>query len=526
MTEHDADIIIVGAGHNSLTAALYLQQAGLKVLLIERSQEPGGAAKSGEILEPGFNHDRFATNIGLFMGSRVYSDFKDELHRNGFDVVAGRQPFSSVFPDRKCIRVYTDPEKTRQEFERYSPNDGRAWSGMISYFGEVAPYLFPMLQMPMPSFKVAKQLWKTYRKLGYNEMADLVRVLIMSPRSFLDERFESPEAKALLSPWAFHLGLSPDCAGGATFSFLESAADHLNGMALSKGGAGKLIGALVKAVTDRKGELLLGQAVERILVKNGTAVGVKTAEGRSFSAKRGVVACVTPDQFIRLVNEKDLPESFVTKSKNYKFGPGSLMIHFTLDQPLQWEAAEDLSDSAYVHIAPYMSNIAATYSQVVEGLLPSSPLLVVAQQSRIDPTRAPQGKHVLWVQVRAFPGHPKGDSLGQIKVGNWDDMKQAICDRVIEKIAGYAPNIKTIIRKSVVYTPKDLEDENPNIVGGDMCGGRHHLNQNFVFRPFPGWSRYRTPIKGLYLTGHSTWPGGGLNATSGHLTAVQLLKDK
>ena len=126
MTEHDADIIIVGAGHNSLTAALYLQQAGLKVLLIERSHEPGGAAKTGEILEPGFVHDRFATNIGLFMGSRVYADFKDELHGNGFDVVAGRQPFSSVFPDRKCIRVYTDPEKTRQEFERYSPNDGRA----------------------------------------------------------------------------------------------------------------------------------------------------------------------------------------------------------------------------------------------------------------------------------------------------------------------------------------------------------------------------------------------------------------
>ena len=526
MTEHDADIIIIGAGHNSLTAALYLQQAGMKVLLVERSEVPGGAAKSGEILEPGFNHDRFATNIGLFMGSRVYADFKDELQRNGFEVVAGRQPFSSVFPSRKCIRVYTDPEKTRQEFERYSPNDGRAWSNMISYFGSVAPYLFPMLQMPMPSFKVAKQLWKTYRKLGYNEMADLIRVLILSPRSFLDERFESPEAKALLSPWAFHLGLSPDCAGGATFSFLESAADHVNGMALSKGGAGKLINAMVKAVQDRKGQFLLGQSVEKILVDKGRAVGVKTAEGRSFSAKTGVVACVTPNQFIKLVEEKELPQSFVTKSKNYQFGPGSLMIHLTLDQPLQWEAAEDLSDSTYVHIAPYMSDIAATYAQITEGLLPSSPLLVVAQQSRVDPTRAPQGKHVLWVQVRAFPAHPKGDSLGQIKAENWDDMKQPICDRIVEKIAGYAPNIKSIIRKSTVYTPKDLEDENPNIVGGDMCGGRHHLDQNFVFRPFPGWSRYKTPIRGLYLTGHSTWPGGGLNATSGHLAAMQLLKDK
>ena len=314
---------------------------------------------------------------------------------------------------------------------------------MISYFGEVAPYLFPMLQMPMPSYKVAKQLWKTYRKLGYNEMADLIRVLIMSPRSFLDERFESPEAKALLSPWAFHLGLSPDCAGGATFSFLESAADHLNGMALSKGGAGKLIGALVEAVKHRKGDLLLGQAAVEILVKQGKAVGVKTADGRSLSANKGVVACVTPNQFIKLVNEKDLPESFVTKSKNFKFGPGSLMIHFTLDQPLQWDAAEDLSDSSYVHIAPYMSNIACDLCADRGGFASQQPSSGEwPSRSRIDPTRAPQGKHVLWVQVRALPSYPKGDSLGQIKVGNWDDMKQAICDRVIEKIAGYAPNIE------------------------------------------------------------------------------------
>jgi phytoene dehydrogenase-like protein len=525
MMEHDADIIIIGAGHNSLTAALYLQQAGLKVLLIERSEVPGGAAKSGEILEPGFNHDRFATNIGLFMGSRVYADFKGELHRNGFDVVAGKQPFSSVFPDGECIRMYTDPEKTRQEFERYSPNDARAWAGLISYFGKVAPYLFPFLQMPMPSYKAVKQLWKMYRKLGYGEVSELIRVLIMSPRSFLDERFESPEAKALLSPWAFHLGLGPDCAGGATFSFLESAADHLNGMALSKGGVANLINALVKAVKDRGGQFLFAQPVDEIVVKEGKAAGVKTKDGRSFVSKKGVVACVTPNQFIRLVNEKELPGDFLVKSKNYTFGPGTLMIHLTLDEPLKWQAAVDLSDSAYVHVAPYMSDIATTYSQAVEGYLPSSPLLVVAQQSRIDPSRAPQGKHVLWVQVRAFPSQPKADSLGQIKVGSWDEMKKAISDRIIEKISVYAPNIKGIVRKSVVYTPKDLEDENPNIVGGDMVGGRHHLNQNFLFRPFPGWSRYRTPIKGLYLTGHSTWPGGGLNATSGHLAAMQLLKD-
>jgi phytoene dehydrogenase-like protein len=524
--EHDTDVIIIGAGHNSLTAALYLQKAGLKVLLVDLAEVPGGAAKSGEILEPGFKHDLFATNIGLFLGSRVYADFKDELHKNGFDIVAGDLAFSSVFPNHQCIRVYRDGETARKEFERYSVNDANAWAELVSYFQRVAPYLFPFLQMPMPSFAMVKQFWKMYRGLGHVEALDLIRLLIMSPRSFLDEWFESAEAKALLSPWAFHLGLSPECAGGATFSFLESVVDHLNGLALSKNGIDNLINAMVKVVTDLGGQVVLKQKVIRIEVRNGQAVGVKTADGSTYHAKRGIIACVTPKQFITLVDEKVLPQSFVVKSKKYRFGPGTLMVHLTLDRPLEWDSAQDLTDSTYVHIAPYMQDIAATYNQIVHGYLPSSPMLVVAQQSRLDPSRAPNGKHILWVQARAFPSRPTGDALGQINVGNWDEMKEPLSERIIGKLAQFAPNIKDILRKKIVYSPQDLENENPNIVGGDMVGGVQSLNQNFMFRPFAGWSKYRTPIKRLYLTGHSTWPGGGLNATSGHLAAMAFLKGK
>ena len=524
--EHDADVIIIGAGHNSLTAALYLQDAGLNVLIIEQAKIPGGAAKSAEILEPGFKHDLFASNIGLFMGSRVYSDFKEEFHQNGFDIVVGKQPFSNVFPDGKCIRVYTDREKTLQEFKHYSRHDAKAWGEMISYFHKVSPHLFPILQLPMPSLKPLVHLWKMYRQSGLQELMELMRVLLMSPRQFLDEHFRTNEVKALLSPWPFHLGLSPDCAGGATFSFLESAVDHLNGLILSKGGVGNMISAMVKSIKNRGGKFVLGQAVGEIVVKKGRAYGVKTVNGITYNAKKAVIANVTPKQFIKLVNEKELPRNFVIKSENYRFGPGTLMIHFTLERALEWEAARDLTDSAYIHVAPYMSDIAATYNQVMEGYLPANPLLVVAQQSRIDSDRAPGKKQVLWVQVRAFPHHPIGDALGEIKTGNWDEMKEPILNRVIDKIAQFAPNIREIIRKAVVFTPQDLENETPNIVGGDMVGGSHHLDQNFFFRPFNGWSRYKTPVKHLYLTGASTWPGGGLNATSGHLTAMQLLRDK
>jgi phytoene dehydrogenase-like protein len=523
--DHDADVIIIGAGHNSLTSALYLQKAGLKVLLVDLAQVPGGAAKSGEILEAGFKHDLFATNIGLFLGSQVYADFKDELHQNGFGIVAGDLAFSSVFPDGKCIRVYKDANLTFQEFERYSSKDAASWQELVGYFQKVAPYLFPLLQMPMPSFSVAKQLWRTYRGLGQTGLLDLIRLLIMPSRTFLDERFEAAEPKALMSPWAFHLGLSPDCAGGATFSFLESVADHLNGLALSRNGVDNLINALVKAVKDRGGKFLLGNRVTKIQISDRKATGITTADGRSYSAKKAVMACVTPDQFIKLIDEKDLPNNYVVKSKNYLFGPGTLMVHLTLDHPLEWNAALDLSDSTYVHVAPYMSDIATTYSQIMNGYIPRSPLLVVAQQSRLDPSRAPDGKHVLWVQARAFPRYPTADACGEIKGESWDEVKEAVCDRIIDKVEQFAPNIKSVIRKRVVHSPLDLEREDPNIVGGDMVGGCHSLNQNFMFRPFAGWSRYKTPIERLYVLGHSTWPGGGLNATSGHLAAMRLLKE-
>ncbi len=523
--EYDADVIIIGAGHNSLTASLYLLESGLRVILVEQAKECGGAAKTAEILEPGYKHDLFATNIGLFLGSQVYSEFKKEFHNNGFDIVVNPQPFSSVFPDKKCIRVYTDKEKTREEFGRFSKDDPKAWADMVAYFQKVATFLFPLLQAPMPSFKMFRQLWKMYWKLGYEDMLELIRVLILSPRSFLDERFESEEAKALLSPWAFHLGLSPDCAGGATFCFLESVADHLNGMAFSKGGVGNLIHALKKLNEKRGAKIVLGKAVTKLIVNKATARGVKLDDGSTLYAKKAVVACVTPKQFLQIIPQSQLPEDFIIKFKKYRFGPGTLMIHATADQPLKWEASEDLSSSAYVHVGPYMSDIAMTYTQCMEGYLPSDPLLVIAQQTNTDKTRAPQGKHVLWIQVRAFPNQPVGDSLGEIKIGTWDDIKERVADRVIDKISKFAPEIKKIIRKRMVYSPMDLEKADPNIVGGDMVGGCHTLDQNFMFRPIPGWSRYKTPIKHLYLTGHSTWPGGGLNATSGHLSALQVLKD-
>ena len=286
MANYDADVIIVGAGHNSLTAALYLQKAGHSVLIIELAKVAGGAAKTAEIVEPGCKHDLYATNVGQFLGSHVYADFKGAFHRHGFSTVAADLPFASVFPDGTCIRMYTEPEKTSEEFGRFSVGDRNAWNEMVSYFKDVSPFLFPILQLPVPSMKMLLHFWKMYRSLGVPEMLNLFRILLTPARQFTDAWFESREAKALITPWAFHLGLSPDCAGGATFCFLESVADHLQGLTVSKGGVGRLIDAMVTEIKAGGGQFLMGQRVTSIVVKQGRAHGVETADGQNYYAKK------------------------------------------------------------------------------------------------------------------------------------------------------------------------------------------------------------------------------------------------
>jgi phytoene dehydrogenase-like protein len=166
--------------------------------------------------------------------------------------------------------------------------------------------------------------------------------------------------------------------------------------------------------------------------------------------------------------------------------------------------------------------MATTYTQALDGLLPAEPVLVVGQPTAIDPSRAPSGRHVLWVQVRVLPARIRGDAAGSIAGTDWDAVKEAYADRVIGIIERYAPGLTASILARAVLSPADLERDNPNLIGGDSLGGSHHLDQNFIFRPAFGWSRYRTPIDRLYMVGASTWPGAGTGAGSGFMLAKAL----
>jgi phytoene dehydrogenase-like protein len=209
-------------------------------------------------------------------------------------------------------------------------------------------------------------------------------------------------------------------------------------------------------------------------------------------------------------------------AQRYQHGPGTLMVHLALSGPPAWAGGEDLSQFAYVHIAPYVDDLAGTYAQACAGLLPNEPMLVVGQTSAVDPTRCSDGA-LLWIQVRALPGTIRGDAAGVIEARDWPGAAEPYADRVLAKLERYAPGIADLVLDRAVLTPADLERHDPNLAGGDSIAGSMHLRQNFLFRPFPNVRDYETGVDRLLMVGAATWPGAGVNAISGYNVAQKLL---
>ncbi|WP_274627250.1 phytoene desaturase family protein [Arvimicrobium flavum] len=521
MSEFDA--ICIGAGHNSLACAAHLARKGWKVGVFERNPVPGGAVQTRELTLPGFRHDFGAMNLSLFAGSAFHRMHANELKAAGLEFAPATDCFASVFPDGRWFGVSTDIEKTLARLTAFSSDDAETWRKLAGGFMDRAEHLFRLLGSPMSGRALAGTVWNLWRKKGAAGALDLTRLLLSSPREWLDETFQSAHVKATLAAWGMHLDFSPDIAGGAVFPYLESMASQSFGMVIGKGGADTMIRALERMVKDAGGEVYTGAEVAEITVANGRATGVRLASGETHSASKAVIAGVAP----RALADKLLPGGsgdarFDGAMKRFRHAPGTMMIHLAMDDLPDWSAGEELRKFAYVHIAPSLDAMARTYQQAIEGLLPTEPVLVVGQPTAIDPSRAPEGKHVLWVQVRVLPADIVGDAAGGIEHMHWDEVKELYADRALAIAETYAPGLSRKILARTVFSPRDLERENPNLVGGDQICGSHHLTQNFLFRPARGFSRGETPVGNLHLVGAATWPGAGVGAASGFLLAQRL----
>jgi phytoene dehydrogenase-like protein len=520
----DADAIVIGSGHNGLVAAFRLARAGWRVVVIERASTIGGAIRTESITLPGFQHDLFATNLALFKNSLVYREHQTEFEHAGLRFITCHDAFASVYNDRKSVRISTDVEQTDAEFAKCSSADLEGWRNVVSIYRRLAPHVLPLTNMALPSREAARQAGRIILGLR-SGVLDLRDVIFGSPRRFVDRFFRTDDAKGAFLPWAFHLDFGPDVPGGAGFAFITAASAHLNGLIVAQGGAGAIASALRKLIGAHGGTIHTGIEVSQVLVEGGRAIGVRTNSGDVFTAARAVIANVTPPLlFGRLLSSAAVPHRVRKRAAEFRYGPGVFMVHLALSRHLDWAAGDDLWRFNYIHLNGKADQIAATYAQCSKGLLPSRPMMIVSQPTHADPSRAPSGCATIRLQVRAVPASIAGDAAGDIREHDWASVKEAFADRVIEQLAEYAPGVEQVILARQVMSPDDFERENPNLIGGDCVSGSHHLDQNYFARPFPGWTRYRTPIKQLFMVGASTWPGGGVNAASGFLVAEDLLR--
>jgi phytoene dehydrogenase-like protein len=481
--------------------------------VLESQAEPGGAVRTAEVTLPGFRHDLYATNLNGFAGSPFVRDFGGELQRHGLQFVRASKPFCSVFPDGDLVGVTTNLDETLSNLRCLSPNDADAWRALTERYRRVGDHLTALMRERMPSWGLAQALWRGTRELGSRWPLEIVDLMLQSQRRFVTGYFEHPKTRALWAAWGMHLDFAPDVLGGALYGFIQCMSAQTRGLNFGKGGARTMIDALAGLFQECKGELRCSTTVSEVIVEGGRAAGVTLAGGERVIARSAVIANLTPTVMFGRLIHKGISGRVHRKAARFRYGPGTMMIHLALSGLPDWRD-ERAREFAYIHVAPSLEAMSRTYRAALRGQLPEEPALVVAQPTVIDPCRAPPGKHVLSIQVRVLP-----------PVMDWDAIKETYADRLLELLEGYAPGLRRKILGRCVLSPADLERANPNLVGGDSLSGSHHLGQQFIFRPFLGWSRYSTPVRRLYLCGASTWPGAGVGAISGYLLG-HLLVDK
>ena len=519
------DAVVIGAGHNGLVAAAALAKAGWSVIVLESEDTVGGCVRSGEVTVPGVVHDLYSTNQNLFRQSPAYAAWKDELETHGLRFAHSDRPFCNVFEDDTALRAYADLDRTADSFARRSPADAEGLRQLHARFQDLQAVVLPLYGKALPSAGAAAAAARGAATVGAERTAELARLLLDSTRELGQSYFETPEAQAVLATWGMHMDFGPDVSGGAVFPLMETFSNIGEGMVVAEGGASKVSEALARLVEAHGGTVRTGARVARVVTEAGRATGVELADGEAVGARKAVIANLTPGAlFERLLPDEPLPEGFRRTVGRYQHGPGTFMLHLALDAPVPWAAGEDIAGFAYVHIPPTVDDLARTYQQSLAGLLPDSPLLIVGQTTAVDPSRAPDGTHVLWIQVRTVPGTILGDAAGEITATDWAGAAEPFAERVLDKLERFAPGVRTHIVGQFAMSPEDLEAHNANLVGGDSLGGSVHLRQNLAFRPFPGWTRYEMPVENLYLCGAATWPGPGNNGTSGWLVAERLTR--
>ncbi|QBF30512.1 NAD(P)/FAD-dependent oxidoreductase [Thalassococcus sp. S3] len=514
------DHLIIGSGINALVAASMLSKKGDTVLVIEREDRIGGCMYTADdVTLPGFHHDVMAATFVLFMTGPAQAELGEDLAKHGFEYCHTQHPTAVLRPNGNALRLEMDRAANVARFNERSAGDGEQHAADVGEIEQDAEFLFSLLGQPLWSRKMAWLLAKRAWKTGLGPLKAWFGEALEPARGWLEGSYTSEDVQALWAPWVLHTGLTPETSYSGQMGKVIAFALEAAGAPVVKGGAGQAAQAFRSLIEANGGEVRTGVEAQRILIENGSAIGVKTSDGETFRA-RNVIASTAPGQlYDGLLGEAEAP----TRRKAFRHGRGNFQLHFALDGPIQWKA-EGLDDVALIHLSDGIDSVSKSSNEAERGLLPETPTICVGQPHRLDPSRCPEGKAILWLQIPDAPCVIKGDAADEIQTtAHWTaDLREAFADRVEAILEGHIANWSEIRLKRRAYSPADIADMNINLVGGDPYGGACTLDQFFVWRPFPGQRNNDTVIRNLHHIGASTHPGPGLGGGSGYNLAKRL----
>ncbi len=519
------DAIIIGGGHNALTCAAYLAKAGQRVLVLERRHVVGGATITEEIY-PGFKYSACSYVVSL-LRPWIVRDL--ELPKHGYEVIPLEQTFTP-FPDGRYLLRDADADSTRRSIAQFSKRDAEVYPLFGNAMSELGRQVKPIIDQPPPDptsldpreiFKLAG-LGRHIGGHGETWTSAHIKMLTMSAVDFLSEWFESEQ---LIAPMAVSgiigtfLGVrSPGTAYVLLHHYMGEIDGSFRSWGLSKGGTGQIANAIARSAQSFGAEIRTEASVERVLIERDCAVGVVLENGEEIRSTR-VISGVDPHRtFLGLVGTEHLDSEFATQVTRFKMRGSSGKVNLALDGLPDFKCLPGHGRHLYgdITLAPDIDTLERAYDDAKYGEFSKTPFCDMVIPSLSDPSVAPPGKHVMSIFVQYAPY--------KLKEGpqDWENQREAFGDAVIDRIAEFAPNIRDLILHRHVLTPWDLE-KTYGLTEGNIFHGELSLEQLAFMRPVPGWARYRTPVRDLWMCGSGTHPGGGIMGSPGAMCAKTML---
>ena len=509
----DNNVIIVGGGHNGLVAAGYLARAGLNVQVLERREVVGGAATTEEWF-PGYRISTCAY-VCHALQKKVIDEL--ELRRYGFHVYTMDPGRIHPFPDGKFVRLWHDAQKSVEEIRKISSHDAGAWPKWIAFWNRAVRVFSEFFLTPPPTLN---ELMDRFREYGEQEL--LETLLTVPLKDIIERFFESAEIRAMVCAIGGDQGdiTAPGSAYSSAFFKFAAFREDKENYGIVRGGMGTITQSMARSAEANGASIRTDAEVKRILTENGSVTGVELVTGEIL-ASNIVISNADPKRtYGKLLDPADLDDDFLADVEALKTHSASVKFLCALKELPDFSkylgSGFDPTHLALITICPSMDYYQASWADAQNGRVSRTPLIQVQVPTVYDPTVAEAGHHVMSMWVTYEPPH--------LKDGSWADARQEVGEQLIEVFSQYAPNIRDAIIDWTLLTPEDME-ERVGLTDGNIRHVDMLPQQLLSRRPLPGWSDYRTPIKGLFMCGSGTHPGGEVTGAPGHNAAHVVLKE-